>query len=430
MRLVFCFSRSCRPEPTTLALRALPCWPGPNLRFSTGPLSVKHLGPFRKSFMPSRRQRRQTGPLYRANLFLLVVQVTIGLQAGGPSVPIHKKRFEISNLKFEILNQTLRRFGGLHPLCGIGVTSRIERTSMPAAARARMADSRPEPGPLTRTSMLLMPCSRAWLAAFCAACWAANGVPLRDPRKPSEPELFHDTVRPSPSVMVTMVLFNEAWIYAIPCGTFLRSFFLKTFFLPLALVAPAAAGFAIIFLFPLIQGLALLKICAHRPPSLAFARDFASGLPLGFRLAHARKTALRLRGGLLLVGHRALARALAGARIGVRALAADRQAAAMTEAAIRADFDQPLDMHRDIFAQIAFHVAFVLNDLADPVDLFFVQVLDLLQRFNLGRGQNRLRTRVADAVDVSQRDIHMLVAGKIDARNSCHDACLLNSLEQ
>src|SRR5215467_571582 len=70
MRLVFCFSRSCRPYPTTVALRSLPCWPGAKLRFSTGHLSVKHLAPFKNSFMPSRRQRRQTGPVYLAIVLL------------------------------------------------------------------------------------------------------------------------------------------------------------------------------------------------------------------------------------------------------------------------------------------------------------------------------------------------------------------------
>src|SRR5881227_3041518 len=65
---------------------------------------------------------------------------------------------------------------------------------MPAAASARIADSRPDPGPLTRTSTVRTPWSRAMFAALAAACCAANGVPLRDPRKPSEPELFHDTV--------------------------------------------------------------------------------------------------------------------------------------------------------------------------------------------------------------------------------------------
>ena len=46
---------------------------------------------------------------------------------------------------WELSSYTLRRFGGRHPLCGIGVVSLMERTSMPADARARTADSRPEP---------------------------------------------------------------------------------------------------------------------------------------------------------------------------------------------------------------------------------------------------------------------------------------------
>jgi hypothetical protein len=47
-------------------------------------------------------------------------------------------------------NQTRRRLRGRQPLCGIGVTSRIEVTVKPAACSARSADSRPEPGPPPR----------------------------------------------------------------------------------------------------------------------------------------------------------------------------------------------------------------------------------------------------------------------------------------
>src|ERR1700747_2796031 len=86
------------------------------------------------------------------------------------------------------------------------------------------------------------------LAAFDAACCAANGVPLRDPRKPSEPELFHEITFPAISVMVTMVLLKDACTCTSPWGTCLRSFFLKVFFLPFfsgAAGPPAAAGFAI-----------------------------------------------------------------------------------------------------------------------------------------------------------------------------------------
>src|SRR5580700_2657539 len=121
------------------------------------------------------------------------------------------------------IDQTLRRLGGRQPLCGIGVTSRMLRTSMPVVARARIADSRPEPGPETRTSTERRPWSRAAAAAPAAACCAANGVPLREPRKPSEPEDFQLSVLPVWSVIVTMVLLNEAWMKTRPYGTFFRS---------------------------------------------------------------------------------------------------------------------------------------------------------------------------------------------------------------
>src|ERR1035441_2562369 len=88
------------------------------------------------------------------------------------------------------------------------------------------------------------------LAAFAAACCAANGVPLREPRNPSDPELFHDRTFPVMSVMVTIVLLKEACTCTSPGETCLRFFFLNVFFFPFfsgAAAPPAtAAGFAIL----------------------------------------------------------------------------------------------------------------------------------------------------------------------------------------
>src|SRR5262252_1655701 len=141
------------------------------------------------------------------------------------------------------LRYTRRRLGGRQPLCGIGVTSRMATICSPAAASARTADSRPEPGPLTFTSTLFMPnWSRAPLAAVMEACCAAYGVPLREPLKPMEPAEDQQTARPSGAVMVTMVLLNVAWMQAKPCGTTRRSrFFLNSF---LRLAGFPAAGAA------------------------------------------------------------------------------------------------------------------------------------------------------------------------------------------
>src|SRR5512135_1788789 len=89
---------------------------------------------------------------------------------------------------------TLRFFGGRQPLCGIGVTSVIERTRNPLACNARIAASRPGPGPFTNTSTSITPISVAILAAFCPAKRAAYGVDLRLPLNPAWPALPHATV--------------------------------------------------------------------------------------------------------------------------------------------------------------------------------------------------------------------------------------------
>src|SRR4029079_6108143 len=70
MRRAFCFSRSWSAKSETLRRRCW-CMPGGELRRSKVHL-VMHFSPFRKSFMPSRRQSGQTGPVYRAKFSLLL----------------------------------------------------------------------------------------------------------------------------------------------------------------------------------------------------------------------------------------------------------------------------------------------------------------------------------------------------------------------
>src|SRR6185437_13421732 len=95
-------------------------------------------------------------------------------------------------------------------------------------------------------------------------------------------------------------------------------------------------------------------------------------------------------------------------------------------AAIGADFDEPLDVHRNFLAQVAFNQSFRFNDLADAVHFLFAQVLDLLHGIHVGLVQNARRTRSADAIDVGERDIRPLITGKIDACNTSHICPLLS----
>src|SRR6185437_11397149 len=119
---------------------------------------------------------------------------------------------------------TRLRFGGRQPLCGIGVTSRMDVTVRPTDCNARKADSRPEPGPLTSTSSVRMPCSTAFLPASSAATCAAYGVYLRDPLKPIMPALDQEIALPAVSVMVMIVLLKVAATWATPTATFFFSF--------------------------------------------------------------------------------------------------------------------------------------------------------------------------------------------------------------
>src|ERR1700727_1860688 len=200
--------------------------------------------------------------------------------------------------------------------------SRMAEIENPTACSARNALSRPEPGPLTSISNISMPCSRAFLPASSAATCAAYGVDLRLPLKPWLPADDQAMALPCASVMVITVLLNVAATWATPDVIFLRSFLRGR--------APAA-GLAI-FLGPVPTGAALI---GQR------------------RICDAATAANGLLGDLLLAGDRDCL-PLARARIGVGALAAHRQPAAMTQPAIAAQVHQPLDVHRDLAPQVAF----------------------------------------------------------------------------
>src|SRR5262244_3452827 len=109
----------------------------------------------------------------------------------------------------------------------------------PSALSARTADSRPGPGPLMRTSRFLTPHSCAALPAASAATCAANGVDLREPLKPAAPDVAHESALPWRSVIVMIVLLNEACTCAMPSET--------TFF---AFLRTRAAVGALAILFP------------------------------------------------------------------------------------------------------------------------------------------------------------------------------------
>src|SRR6476661_5773573 len=126
---------------------------------------------------------------------------------------------------------------------------------------------------------------------------------------------------------------------------------------------------------------------------------------------------LRYRAELL---DRHAARALASARVGVRALTAHRKIAAMTAAAIRAEIDQALDVELHVAAQIAFDAIVLLDRVADLADVVLVEIVALLVGRDAGFGEHDIRRVAADAVDVRECDLDALVAREVDACDASH----------
>src|SRR3954471_3170169 len=224
MRAHFCFSRFCSRYSLSL-VRPRPCSPGGYGRISIGHFGDSHLAPLRNSFIFSRRQRLQSAPVYLA------------------------------------MNQTLRRLGGRQPLWGVGVTSWIAPTSRPAACRERIAVSRPDPGPFTKTSTLRMPCSCALRAAASAVIWAANGVDLREPLKPTWPAEAQLMTFPFGSVIDTIVLLNVLLMCAAPWATFFFSL-RRTFLAPAAVRALGGMSLRSVSVFVAVS----CRWCRDAPP--------------------------------------------------------------------------------------------------------------------------------------------------------------------
>src|SRR5947209_791447 len=204
-----------------------------------------------------------------------------------------------------------------------------------------------------------------------------------------EPAEDQQTVRPSGAVMVTMVLLKVAWIQARPCGTTRRSrFFLNSFL--------RFAGFPV------------AGVTAPSCGSLATAFSLSK---LGYLLASHD---------FLLGGNGALARTLPRAGIGMRALAANRQIAAMTQPAITLDLNQPADIHLNLFAEIALYTAFGLDLLTKLIHLFFGQILHLFGFVHFGLGAERAGARLANPIDGGQTNPYSFVRRQINSSNARH----------
>src|SRR5262249_40143696 len=125
----------------------------------------------------------------------------------------------------------------------------------------------------------------------------------------------------------------------------------------------------------------------------------------------------------LLAGNR-LGRTLAGPGVGMRALAADRQAAPMPQPAVAAEIHQPLDVHGHFAPQIALNHVVAVDDLADLQDFLVCKLGYPALLGNPGLLHDLTGLTGADAMDILKRNHYPLVGWYVDAGNSGHGLLL------
>src|ERR1035437_6535701 len=116
-----------------------------------------------------------------------------------------------------------------------------------------------------------------------------------------------------------------------------------------------------------------------------------------------------------------LARTLARAGVGLRALAAHWQAAHVADATIALDALQTLEGHAEFAAQIAFNDVFAFRNRVNNLrELRLGQIFRTNGRIYVGAFENLFRVDRADAVNVAEPNINALAGRDFYTNDACH----------
>src|SRR5690554_4343982 len=163
-----------------------------------------------------------------------------------------------------------------------------------------------------------------------------------------------------------------------------------------------------------VLGLATLKLLIHSPVPFADSREWRQPY------RPARIAQRKLLAGRFLLASDGTARSLAGTCVRLRSLATDGQATTVAEATVATDVHEALDVELHLAAQVTLDLEFLLDHAAEAGDLGFGEVLDPGVRADFSLGEDRLRARESDAVNVRQSVLDTLVARKINSGYTCH----------
>jgi hypothetical protein len=122
----------------------------------------------------------------------------------------------------------------------------------------------------------------------------------------------------------------------------------------------------------------------------------------------------------LLLGDRCASWTFPGARVGMRALTANRQRSAVPQSPVATNIHQSLDVHLDALPQVALNLTLRFENRPDAAQFVLIQILDASIKVDCSLGKYRARARTTDPVDVCQSNLGPLVRWKIDASYACH----------
>ena len=87
----------------------------------------------------------------------------------------------------------------------------------------------------------------------------------------------------------------------------------------------------------------------------------------------------------------------------------------MTDAAVTADLNEALDIERQVAAQVAFHVAVLIDIVSQLRRIVFGKVTDPDIGIHAGSGADIAGGLAADAINMGQRNFDPLVSGQVNA---------------
>ena len=115
-------------------------------------------------------------------------------------------------------------------------------------------------------------------------------------------------------------------------------------------------------------------------------------------------------------------RPLAGARVGLGALAAHRKATAVPQPLVAADLDLAADVGSDLATQVTLELVARLEVVTQPDQVLVGQVRTRTSGLTPVACERLRGAGAPDAEDVGERDLDALVAREVDADQTCHVA--------